>query len=234
MGVNREFSLKIRKTHRYLGVFIGLQFLAWTVSGLYFSWTDLDEIHGDQFRVESPLEKGLFSNLISFDSIPVQVEKLSLVSIDNQPYYWINGQVLYHAQTGILKKNISEKEAIGVAKQNLIEGLKVDHVELLKTTDSHHEYRGQKLPAYAIHYDHPDLLVAYVDAKSGIFKKIRHESWRWFDFLWMGHTMDYAGRDNFNNLLLRIFSLFGLFTVISGFLLWGTSSPTLRKILKRQ
>ena len=232
MGVKREFSLKIRKTHRYLGVFIGLQFLAWTVSGLYFSWTDLDEIHGDQFRVESPLEKGLFSNLISFDSIPVQVEKLSLVSIDNQPYYWINGQVLYHAQTGILKKNISEKEAIGVAKQNLIEGLKVDHVELLKTTDSHHEYRGQKLPAYAIHYDHPDLLVAYVDAKSGIFKKIRHESWRWFDFLWMGHTMDYAGRDNFNNLLLRIFSLFGLFTVISGFLLWGTSSPTLRKILK--
>ena len=232
MGVKRKFSLKIRKTHRYLGVFIGLQFLAWTVSGLYFSWTDLDEIHGDQFRVESPLEKGLFSNLISFDSIPVQVEKLSLVSIDNQPYYWINGQVLYHAQTGILKKNISEKEAIGVAKQNLIEGLKVDHVELLKTTDSHHEYRGQKLPAYAIHYDHPDLLVAYVDAKSGIFKKIRHESWRWFDFLWMGHTMDYAGRDNFNNLLLRIFSLFGLFTVISGFLLWGTSSPTLRKILK--
>ena len=105
MGVKRKFSLKIRKTHRYLGVFIGLQFLAWTVSGLYFSWTDLDEIHGDQFRVESPLVKGLFSNLISFDSIPVQVEKLSLVSIDNQPYYWINGQVLYHAQTGFLKKN---------------------------------------------------------------------------------------------------------------------------------
>ena len=110
MIAKRILSLKIRKTHRYLGVFIGLQFLAWTVSGLYFSWTDIDEIHGDQFRVESPPEKGLFSNLISFDSIPVQVEKLSLVSIDNQPYYWINDQVLYHAQKGILKKNISEKK----------------------------------------------------------------------------------------------------------------------------
>ena len=233
MGAKRELSLKIRKTHRYLGLFIGLQFLAWTVSGLYFSWTDIDEIHGDQFKRESLSKKGLFSNLISFDSIPVDVEKLNLVSIDNQPYYWINGQGLYNAQTGSLKKNISEKEAIGIAKQNLIEGLKVDHVELLKATDPHHEYRGQKLPVYAIHYDHPDLLVAYVDAKSGIFKKIRHESWRWFDFLWMGHTMDYKGRDNFNNLLLRIFSLFGLFTVVSGFLLWGTSSPTLRKIIKK-
>ena len=232
MGGKREISLKIRKIHRYLGVFIGLQFLAWTVSGLYFSWTDIDEIHGDQFKRESVPKKSLYSNLISFDSIPVNVGKLNLVSIDNQPYYWINEQLLYDALNGTLKKNISEKEAISVAKQNLIEGLKVDHVELLKTTDSHHEYRGQKLPVYAIHFDHPDLLVAYVDAKSGIFKKIRHESWRWFDFLWMGHTMDYNGRDNFNNLLLRIFSLFGLFTVISGFLLWGTSSPTLRRILK--
>ena len=138
MGVNRELSLKIRKTHRYLGVFIGLQFLIWTISGLYFSWTDIDEIHGDHFRVEFSPEKGLFSNLISFDSIPVQVEKLSFVSIDNQPYYWINDELLYQAQTGILKKNISKKEAIGIAKQNLIKGLKVNYVELLKITDSHH------------------------------------------------------------------------------------------------
>jgi len=42
--------------------------------------------------------------------------------------------------------------------------------------------------------------------------------------------MDYKGRDNFNNLLLRIFSVFGIFTVITGFILWGVSSPTLRKI----
>tara|TARA_B100001559_G_scaffold75673_1_gene62498 strand:- start:466 stop:621 length:156 start_codon:yes stop_codon:yes gene_type:complete len=48
----------------------------------------------------------------------------------------------------------------------------------------------------------------------------------------MGHIMDYQGRDNFNNLLPRIFSLFGIFTVISGFILWGISSPTLRKMFK--
>ena len=47
--VQRKTALRIRKTHRYLGLIIGIQFLAWTVSGLYFSWTDLDEIHGDQF-----------------------------------------------------------------------------------------------------------------------------------------------------------------------------------------
>lgn len=230
--VKRNTALRIRKTHRYLGLFIGLQFLAWTVSGLYFSWTDLDEIHGDPFK-KTPSTAGVFTNLIPLDSIPETIEDLSLVAVNQSPYFWINNKTLYHAQTGLLKNGITEQEAINVAEENLVGDLKIDRVELLTETDPHHEFRGQSLPAYAIHYDHPNLLVAYVDAQSGIFKKVRHESWRWFDFLWMGHTMDYQGRDDFNNLLLRIFSLFGLFTVLSGFLLWGTSSPTLRKIRKR-
>ena len=110
------------------------------------------------------------------------------------------------------------------------EDLKVLKVEKIKKAGNHNEYRGNPLPAYAVFYDHPKNLVAYIDAKSGIFQKVRYSSWRIFDFLWMGHTMDYQGRDNFNNLLLRIFSVFGIFTVISGFTLWGVSSPTLRKI----
>ena len=41
-----------RKIHRYLGIIIGVQFLFWTISGLYFSWTNLDDIHGDTFKIE--------------------------------------------------------------------------------------------------------------------------------------------------------------------------------------
>ena len=37
----------VRKTHRYLGVFIGIQFLLWTVGGLYFAWTNIQEIRGN-------------------------------------------------------------------------------------------------------------------------------------------------------------------------------------------
>ena len=152
------------------------------------------------------------------------------VRIGSNPYYWVNESILYDAINGTPKSLISEEEALEVAHQNLIEGLQFKKIELLEETGSHHEYRGRPLPAYAIHFEHPDVLIAYIDAKSGQFQRIRHQSWRWFDFLWMSHTMDYQGRDDFNNLLLRIFSLFGLFTVLSGFLLWATSSPTLRKL----
>jgi len=47
--------------------------------------------------------------------------------------------------------------------------------------------------------------------------------------------MDYAGRDNFNNWLLRAFSVFGMCTVLSGFLLYAVSSKTFVKTtLKRK
>ena len=230
--VKRQTAIKIRKLHRYLGLIIGIQFLAWTVAGLYFSWTDLDEIHGDQF-LNNKKEEVSHSNLLALDSIPEAIKSVAIVTLQKEPYYWINEASLYHARTGQAKTRITEAEALAQADAHLISGLEVEKIELIEETGPHHEFRGRPLPAYAIHYKHPDLLVAYIDASSGIFQRVRHQSWRWFDFLWMSHTMDYQGRDDFNNLLLRIFSLFGVFTVLSGFLLWGTSSPTLNKWLGR-
>ena len=58
---------KFRKTHRFLGIFIGIQFLFWTLSGLYFSCTNLDEIHGEQYRKAH--EQVVFNSLIAVDSL---------------------------------------------------------------------------------------------------------------------------------------------------------------------
>ena len=73
--MNRKVSHKIRKAHRYLGLFLGIQFLMWTISGLYFSWTDLDEIHGDQF-------KNLNYQPMAFDSLisPSEINHLEPIN----------------------------------------------------------------------------------------------------------------------------------------------------------
>jgi hypothetical protein len=70
----------------------------------------------------------------------------------------------------------------------------------------------------------------YVSSQLGTFQAVRHNQWRAFDFLWMLHTMDYKSRDDINNWLLRGFSIFGLLTVLSGFLLYFISSSTVRRI----
>ena len=112
--------------------------------------------------------------------------------------------------------------------------LKVVGVERIDEVGSHSEYRGKPLPAYAISYESQENIIAYVSVKDGQFQTLRHRNWRWFDFLWMTHTMDYQGRDDFNTIVLRAFSLIGLITVLSGFLLWFTSSPSVRKLTKRK
>jgi len=224
---------KIRKIHRYLGVFIGLQFIMWTVSGLYFSWTDIDKIHGDNFKNINYKPKS-FNNLISPSNIEgnVEVTSIDLREINGLPFYWVNRNKLFSATTGKLKEGISENEALALAKNHMNKELEVKNIELITETNKHHEYRERLLPAYVISYNHNDDVKAYVSVNDGRFQTVRHRDWRWFDFLWMTHTMDYEGRDNFNTTLLRIFSLLGILSVLSGFVLWYSSSATIRTIKK--
>jgi hypothetical protein len=63
----------------------------------------------------------------------------------------------------------------------------------------------------------------------GTVQKFRNDKWRVFDFLWMLHTMDYESRDEIGNLLLRLFSILGLITILSGFALYFTSSRWWRR-----
>tara|TARA_R110002073_G_scaffold295704_1_gene461633 strand:- start:13057 stop:13773 length:717 start_codon:yes stop_codon:yes gene_type:complete len=233
--VNRHTALKIRKTHRYLGLFIGIQFLLWTISGLYFSWTDIDDIHGDQFRNLQYQPKS-FQTLISPSQldVPLGIKTIELRDINSIPYYWINQKQLYNALNGDLKEGVTETEALYVANRFMDNSLKVTNVVRINEVDKKHEYREKLLPAYVISYDNDEALKSYVSVNDGNFQTVRHRSWRWFDFLWMTHTMDYEGRDDFNNIILRTFSLLGLITVLSGFLLWYTSSPTIRKINKKK
>lgn len=248
---NKQFYL--RKTHRYLGLFIGIQFLAWTVSGLYFSWNDIDNVHGDHMRRTPNFLKTDLAVVSPSDAIvelqktesPDSIHSINLVRVVGNPVYQIlyfkghSGEGSHHhvhyaladARTGQIRKPLTKDEAVQVARENVLHGAKVTAVNYLERTDSDHEFREKPLPAWAVSFNDPDCTV-YISAELGTFQAIRHDQWRAFDFLWMFHTMDYQTRDNLNNWLLRTFSVFGLITILSGFVLFYVSSPTIRKITK--
>ena len=85
--VGRKTSLKIRKVHRYLGLFLGIQFLFWTISGLYFSWTDIDDIHGDHYK-NLEYQPKAFDSLISPTSLSITdpIKSVEIRDINEQPY----------------------------------------------------------------------------------------------------------------------------------------------------
>ena len=221
----------IRKAHRWLGITIGIQFIFWTISGLYFSWTDIDEIHGDHFMV--PVSESVTLEAFNIpDSL--QVSELALRMIDSKAYLWVNDSLLIDSKTGEQKQGVTKEEAERIARKYLKDDYQLVSSSLLTEVDTHHEYRGRPLPAWAVKFDSSDNLTAYISQRDGSFQRVRHQSWRWFDFLWMFHTMDYQGRDDFNNLLLRAFSLFGLFTVASGFTLFFITTKKKRKKRKKK
>ena len=232
--MKRKVSLKIRKAHRYLGIFLGIQFLFWTISGLYFSWTNLDEIHGDHYK-NLEYEPLSFENLISPSLIKIKesINSIEIRDINKKPYYFINKKWLYSARTGVRKNELTKDEALYIADKYMKKGLVVKSIEKITKVGKHHEYRKKLLPAYVISYKSDDNLKAYVSISDAKFQSVRHRSWRLFDFLWMTHTMDYEGRDNFNTITLRAFSLLGLITVLSGFTLAFVTTPKLMRFFKK-
>jgi hypothetical protein len=207
----------------------------WTISGIYFSWTDIDEIHGDHFLKENrePLAFNELVNPVSTTNLN-GITSLELREIGTRPYYWINESYLLDAQTGVKKNEITQEEALQIAGSFMLPSLEVLQIERIEEVGNHHEYREKPLPAYVISYDTPKNLKAYVSIRDGSFQTVRFRDWRWFDFLWMTHTMDYQGRDDFNTLLLRGFSVMGLITILSGFTLFYVSSPRLRKKIRKK
>ena len=235
-----------RKTHRYLGLFIGIQFLFWAVGGLYFSWTNIDEIHGDHL-VNMPKEEILVqNNLLSPDNALAKAgmsdnkfKAVDLEIIKGKNYYRIqnlNGSyTLIDAQTGEIRKPMSKEEAEIFAKQIFKPNNDVKFVEYVtkENISEHGQYGLGPLPAWAVTFNHESNSVVYLSAEKGTYEKIRSKNWRVFDFLFMLHILDFDERDNFNNVLLRGFSIFSLLTILSGFILFYQSSKTIRKTKKK-
>jgi hypothetical protein len=233
-------SYRLRRLHRLMGITIGVQLLFWTVSGLYFSWSDLDSVHGDPQK-NSPAP---FSSRDSLGSPSValaalrqaegdfDLTELRLVQILGKPCWQITFIPAGHrahgvkktrladARTGVLRLALNKNEAVEMAKMAFIGSPDIQKVEYLTRVHGHHEFRDDPLPAYAVTFQHPTNTTVYVSTERGTVQKFRNNAWRVFDFLWMLHTMDYRNRDDINNWVLRAFSVLGLLTVASGFVLF--------------
>ena len=241
-----------RRIHRWLGLFIGIQFVLWTVGGLYFSWTRLEDVHGDHLmRPPRPVAgdvafaapSTILASLRASEPVD-SIAGMELATVLGRPTWRIayfttaDGRAvrrrqLADAETGALRGALSRDEAVAAARAAYTGDAPVTAVEQLTAVGRHHEYREQPLPAWAVRFGDEEGATAYVAAEMGHVVRIRNDTWRVFDFLWMLHTMDYEGRDDFNNLLLRAFSVLGLVTVMSGFTLFALTSRWGRQRIAR-
>ncbi|MDO9595965.1 MAG: hypothetical protein Q7J19_13340 [Lutibacter sp.] len=250
MKFKKNINYNARKIHRYLGVFMGVQFFFWALGGLYFSWNNMDDVHGktllkhEKKYVESvnfsQIQKGIDS-LKTFTIID-SVHSVKLVETLKKSFaqfrFFENGQLksqLISIETGSLRPEFTGQECLEIAEQQLLVPIPIEKAKFLPmhSTGMHHEYREKPLPAFAFTLNHPSKTTIYVSTESGEITSVRNNNWRRFDFLWMLHTMDYQSRDHITNYVLRIFSALGIVTILSGFFLFYLTSPLAKKSQKK-
>ena len=207
-----------RKIHKYLSLFISLQLLLWTASGIYFAYNKIENVRGEQYR-----EQTSFS--VDLSKINFEVEDISTLSFANR----LNERVVVIRDTqgkkyfdfdGNLIDKISFEDALKVVKTKT--NLSPLSVEEVTEAKKRAEYRGRDLPIYRVVSTNKqnEEINVYVNPYSGDIIAVRSTQWRIWDLLWGFHIMDWQDRDNIGNIFLKIFSVLALLSAITGIVLF--------------
>lgn len=216
-------SLLSRTLHKWLGLFLGLQVVLWTLSGFYMVVVDLDFIHGDPLvrNVQVPLSGDLPQT--PFSDVAYRYANVTQVSLRSLPGFaapvyevTTNGRhVLVDAADGRQLSPISEGRIRELARQYYAGKGQLGALTLIER-DGPLEIQSRPLPLWRADFDDWLETSLYVHPDTGTLVTRRHRFWRWFDFLWMFHIMDFDTRTDMNNGLLRATTIMGLVTVLSG------------------
>ncbi len=222
----------IRVWHKRLGLVIGIQLLFWTIGGVYFAWFHIDNVHGDYER--TPIKEKSISHLEHMPSMAQFLEKTTLKQVSDIRIGYFRERLvvrlyqdkdhveMFDAASGTLLSPISQEQARESALADFSK--KANIVSIKEVNQKGGEYKGP-VPAYRIQFDNSKSTNIYVHRGSGLITARRNSIWRGFDFLWMLHILDFKERDDINNWILKILSILGVITVISGYLLWYFSRP---------
>jgi len=216
----------MRKVHRWLGLLTGIQLLAWTISGLYFTLIPIEEIRGSHLLLEGAETPKLASAaLLSPSDVAsmhpalesATVSDLNLQMTGEVPTYVI-GETRVDARNGTILPVLSSKIAESLVRTRT--GREVQTADWVTAVAPGDEYRGGELPAWRVRISGDEDAAVYVGASTGRLRAVRTSAWRWFDLLWALHIMDYEEREDFNHWLVQLLSVLGLITVASGLALF--------------
>ncbi len=222
---NRSIHLPVRthviarKTHKWLGLFIGLQVVIWSLSGLYMTAIHIDTIHGDHL-IRAPRAKSVEASRL-LDPLSVvaanDATDVRLAWVRDQPAYVLKtgaGERVIEATTGRYVTPLDEAEIRRIATATYTGKEAIASARLI--TEIPGEIRSRKPPLWQVEFDHWNQPTLYFSPTTGELLTRRHELWRIFDFVWMLHIMDYDERENVNNWLLRAFTWGAVLMALSG------------------
>ena len=210
----------VRRAHKWIGLVIGVQALFWMISGLYMVVVPLEVVHGDHLAHVPTVRLDPAGSRLPQARLHEAYPGITAIRLKNllgkEVYEIRQGKQasLVNAADGVRISPLGREEIVALADAAYVGEGGIRGVEWV--TKAPQEVGARPVPLWAVHYDEPGRTTLYFSPQTGDLVARRHELWRWFDFLWMFHIMDYEERANVNNTLLRVASITGLLFALSG------------------
>ena len=213
------------KIHKWVALIIGLQIVLWIAGGVVMSVIPIEKVRGEHKIAEHHMEaiapESMIDLKVALKNMGfVTVKEASLGTVLGRPVWRItvpSGKVLtLNGMDGKPISPISKDMAEKIARADYSGKGQIEIVEWVEKPPP--EY-GAGTPVWVARFDDIDNTTLYVNPDLAQVKGRRSTTWRFYDFFWKLHIMDYDDGDNFNNNLLRVASFLGIFVALSGMVL---------------
>lgn len=228
-----RWPLTVRRVHKWLALFVGLQVVLWTATGFYMVVVHIDTIHGDHLVKAAPAPTIPTIGLVSPGRIAASAGGSTEVRLQERmgaPVWRVQGDdeiTAYDARTGARLTELGESDVRRIAA-NLYSG-DARIVRATRLTAPVQELGKRKPPFWQVEFEGWNRPTLYIAPLTGELIAKRHLLWRIFDFAWMLHIMDYDTRTDVNNPLLRVATWSAFTMAISGAWLLVWSFPKRKK-----
>jgi len=211
----------MRKAHNYLGLILFVQIGLWFLSGLVMAWLPIDEVRGNHLKYavttswhnatvtpSDILRHHSSAAVLSLTHRINEVGHASLDTLDAIPVYHVvddNTAYRYSALTGEPLQTMRESAIREAAKEQYTGTADIGEMQLLSVLPQ--EVQNLSAPLWQVSFNDDLNSRFYIDPNTGSVLRVRTDTWRLFDFMWMLHIMDYKDRSNFNTPWLIAFSV---------------------------
>lgn len=218
-----KLTLLSRNLHKWLTLFVGVQLLVWAVTGFYMVAVDLDFIHGDPLvrNLRTPVARS--TPVLPVAQLAGRYPEVTLVALHSlpvldAPVYELTAagrKILVDAANGQQLSPLSAGMIRQLARTYYAGSGQLVAAELLEH-EVPMEIRGRAPPLWRADFDDWLQTTLYLHPDTGALVARRHRLWRWYDFLWMLHIMDYGEREAPTGIVPRVATVLGAVTVLSG------------------
>ncbi len=215
----------IVRIHKWIALIVGLQIVLWIAGGLVMSAIPIEIVRGEhKIEERSPV----LLNTETLLPIASAAEKIGSSAVTSAklgemlgtPVWRIVDEnsktVIVDAETGDILSPLNETLARQIAEHDYNGEAASISVKQLDKPPTEYNKPG---PVWRVGFDDRDKTTIYVDPSLGEVTARRSETWRFFDFFWKLHVMDYDDGADFNHPLLITAAGMAVFVSLSGFIL---------------